>query len=114
SKSASALVTRTFINQTFLQLEPHADRDRLVREMEHFSLRAIAADRSDPRAWSARSVALAHQYRWNEALEALDEALRIDPNRTSVYRDRAIIMVWMGRPENAFAELDKAAGLDTR
>ena len=91
-----------------------ADRDRLVREIEYFSLRAVAADRSDPRAWSVRSVALTRQYRWNEALEALDEARRIDPNRTDVYEDRALIMVWMGRPEDAFAELDKAVAVDAR
>jgi TolB-like protein/tetratricopeptide (TPR) repeat protein len=113
-KSTSALVSRTYINQAFLEREPQADRDRLVREMEHFSLRAVAADRSDPRAWMARSVALVRQHRWNEALEALDEALRIDPNRTEVYENRALIMVWMGRPEDAFAELDKAVALDAR
>jgi adenylate cyclase len=113
-KFAPALINRTLINESLLELEPQADRDRLIREMDDSSGRAVAADRSDPRAWAARSAALVFQYRWNEALEAFDESLRIDPNRTAAYKGRALVMIWMGRPQDAFAELDKAVALDVR
>jgi len=110
----AALASRTWINEDLLQQDPQADRDRLVGDMETYSSRAVTADSRDPRAWAARSGALMAQYRWNEALEALDQSLRIDPNRTDAYRLRGLIMVWMGRPQDAFAELDKAVALDGR
>jgi TolB-like protein len=114
AKSTCALISRTYINSALLELEPHADRDRLVREMDDFSLRAVATDRNDPNTWTARAHALARQYRWNEALEAMDEALRIDPYRSWVYTDRALFKIWMGRPQEALAELDKSVALDAR
>jgi TolB-like protein len=113
-KFVGALVSRTWNSELLIELDPGADRERLIGEMEEFSRRAVVADRSDPRAWLARSEALARQYRWNEALEALDETLRIDPNRFGAYKGRAQFMIWMGRPQDALAELDKVVALDAR
>jgi tetratricopeptide (TPR) repeat protein len=113
-KFAPALASRTWINDVFLDIDPEADRDLLIREMDEFSRRAIVAGYSDSRAWFARSLALRSQYRWNEALEALDESLRIDPRDSRVYLERARIMTGMGRQQDALAELDKAVALDAR
>jgi tetratricopeptide (TPR) repeat protein len=101
-------------SDNLLSLDPQADHDRLVQEMEDYSLRAVAADRNDPRAWFARSDALARQWRWAQALEALAEVLRIDPGRSDVYHQRAWISIWSGQPEEAFAQLDTALALDPR
>ena len=110
-----ALVGQVSAIDNLLQLDPQADHDRLVQEAEDFSRRAVAADRNDPRAWSARSYALTRQWRWAEALEASAEAVRIDPSRrTDVDYDRAFILIWTGRPEEVFAQLDKAIALEPR
>ena len=85
---------------------------RLVRDMDQFSLRAVAADRNDTRAWRMRSLALQYQFRWTEAFEALDEAARIDPYRHDVPSSRALLLIYTGRSGDAFAELDKAVRLD--
>src|SRR5262249_22658966 len=78
------------------------------------SRRAVIADPRDPNGWVAREMALMRQNQWNEALEAADKALRIDPHKSDAYVNRAIMMIWMGRPQDAFAELDKADALDAR
>ena len=114
-KFIGALLSRADISGALIELDPQADRDRLIGEMEDFSRRAVAADNSDPRVWVVRADALARQYRWNEALEALDEMLRIDPNRAAqAHMQRALFMTWMGRPQDALAELDKAVAFDVR
>lgn len=111
--SAGALIGQVGAIDSLLVLDP-ADHDRLVQEMEDFSLRAVAVDRDDPRAWSVRSDALSRQWRWAEASEALAEVLRIDPSRSDVDLRRAWISIWTGRPEDAFAHLDKARASDAR
>ena len=51
---------------------PSPDRDRLAREADALSGRAIAIDYSDIRAWRARTWALAGLGRWDEAMAAND------------------------------------------
>jgi adenylate cyclase len=109
-----ALVGQVWANVNLLNMDPHADRNRVLQEMDAYSLRAVAADRSDLRAWMARVDALSRQWRWAEALEAAAEVMRIDPTYTSAYHRRALIFIWNGRPEDVFAELDKAIALDPR
>ena len=109
-----ALIGRVWVNWDILELDPSANQGRLVQEMEDVSLRAVAADRNDPRAWEARATALVLQRRWAEALEALAEMQRIDPGRVDVYLDRASISLYNGRPEEVFVQLDKATALDPR
>jgi adenylate cyclase len=111
-KLSSALSSRAAAAWALLPFDPQADRERLVRDMEQFSQRAVAADRNDTRAWRVRSLALAFQFRWTEAMEALDEAARIDPYRADVHSSRALLLIYTGRAGEAFAELDKAVRLD--
>lgn len=109
---AGALIGQVWSIDSLLDFDPHADRSLLVQEMDDFSLRAIAADRNDPRVWIAREAALIRQYRWPEAQEALAEVLRIDPNRSDVYHALAWISIWNGKPQEALAQLEKAITLD--
>lgn len=111
-KLASALSSRAAAASDLLMFDAQADRERLVRDMEQFSLRAVAADRNDTRAWRARSWALQYQFRWNEAMEALDEAARIDPYLADVPGSRALFLIYTGRSGEVFADLDKAVQLD--
>jgi TolB-like protein/Tfp pilus assembly protein PilF len=111
-KLSSALSSRAAAAWGLLQFDPQADRERLVRDMEQFSQRAVAADRNDTRAWRMRSLALAYQFRWTESMEALDEAARIDPYRADVPSSRALVLIYTGRSGEAFAELDRAVRLD--
>ena len=97
-----------------LSLDPKADRNRLLQEIEDYSLRAVAADRNDARAWIVRADALSRQWRWAEASEALAEVLRIEPGQIYAYHRRALIAIWTGQPAEAFAQLDKAIALDPR
>jgi class 3 adenylate cyclase/TolB-like protein len=109
-----ALTGQVWTIGNLLELDPQADRDRLLREMDEYSLRAVAADSRDPRAWLARATALRNQWRWNEALEALSETLRIDPGRTDVYLDRAFIMGLTGRFAEGLEQFDKSIAVDPR
>jgi adenylate cyclase len=111
---AWALIGQAWSIDSLLDFDPHADRDLLVQEMDDFSLRAVAADRNDPRVWIARADALIRQYRWPEAQEALAEVLRIDPDRSDVYHTLAWISIWNGQPEEALTQLDRAITLDPR
>jgi hypothetical protein len=64
-----------------LEHDSGADRERLVKEMDDLSMRAVQADRNDPRVWMNRTYALEWQERWDAALESSAQAMRIDSYR---------------------------------
>jgi adenylate cyclase len=67
-----------------------------------------------PSAWLLRQYALSLQWRWNEALEANAEALRIDPHRNSTFGERGLLFNLTGRPEEALPLVEQAIALDPR
>jgi class 3 adenylate cyclase/TolB-like protein/tetratricopeptide (TPR) repeat protein len=110
----AALIGEVYAIDTLPDYDPRVDRAHAMQEEEDFSLRAVAADRNDPRAWTVRAFARGRQFRWAEAKEALAEVLRIDRYRSDIYIQRAWISIWNGKPEDAFAQLNKAIALDPR
>jgi DNA-binding winged helix-turn-helix (wHTH) protein/TolB-like protein len=97
---------------TELDLNPHADGDRLRRDLDELSLRAVATDRADWRAWYLRGYALRFNSRWEEALEATAELQRIDPNLSIGFAQRAVALITLGRFEEALAQVDQGLTSD--
>jgi tetratricopeptide (TPR) repeat protein len=94
-----------------LEHDPRAAQERLVKEMDDLSIRAVQADRNDPRVWMDRAGALGWQERWDAALEASTEAMRIDPYRDITLGTRAWFLILGGRAEEALPVLDRAIAL---
>ena len=113
-RSASALSGLYVTLRTQLLEDPSVDHDRLVKELDDVSVRAVRADREDPRAWLLRSDALRWQWQWDGAFEANAEALRIDPYRNGALVDRVELLIQSGRAEEVFAVIDRGIGLDPR
>jgi tetratricopeptide (TPR) repeat protein len=109
--SAAALTGIGWTLVMQLQDDPAVDHDRIVKELDEISSRAIRADRHNPAIWELRQDALWHQWRWNEAFEANAEALRIDPYRNSALGERALLLNFTGRPEEALPLLEQAIAL---
>jgi len=95
-----------------LEHDPRADRERLLKEMDDLSLRAVQADRNDPRVWSFRTYALEFQERWDAALQASAEGMRIDPYRFATLGSRAWLLIFTGHADEALPVLDRAIALD--
>jgi TolB-like protein len=114
SGSAEALMSVGWTLDAQLDNDPAVDHDRVVKELDEISSRAIRADRDNPAAWILREHALWRQWRWNEAFEANAEALRIDPYRNSTLGDRGLLLNFTGRPEEALPLLQQAIALDPR
>jgi tetratricopeptide (TPR) repeat protein len=93
-------------------LDPKADHDRLVKEMDALTMRAASIDERDPSAWWVRAVALALQWRWEAAVAASAQAERLDPTNSEIYSYRAETMLLMGRSTDALALVDKALSLE--
>jgi DNA-binding winged helix-turn-helix (wHTH) protein/TolB-like protein len=98
--------------QTEVDLDPQADGDRLRRELDELSLRAVATDRTDWRAWFLRGYALTYNSRWEEVLDSTAELQRIEPNLTWGFGQRAVALISLGRPEEALAQVDQGLTLD--
>jgi adenylate cyclase len=109
--SAAALTGIGWTLVMQLQDDPAVDHDRIVKELDEISSRAIRADRHNPAIWELRQDALWHQWRWNEAFEANAEALRIDSYRNSALGGRALLLNFTGRPEEALPLLEQAIAL---
>jgi adenylate cyclase len=92
-------------------VDPHPDHDRLAREMDELSTHATMLDPSAPRIWYSRSQALADGGRWNEAVEATDQAIRLDPYGR-YYGAKAWLMSMMGRPAEALPLAARQTALD--
>jgi len=113
-RHVGALIGMASVIATELYLNPQANREQLVRRIDEYSTRAVEADRHDPRAWFVRAQALALQWRWTAGLQARDEVLTIDSGRSDAYTMRGLYLMLMARPDDAFAELNKAIGADPR
>ena len=106
-----ALMGQSLVVMATLDLDPDADHDRLVHELDEMSLRLIAVADRQARAWNFRADALQRQWRWDAALEANARAQKLDPPRTDSIGQRADILVDMGKPDEALATVDQALAL---
>jgi tetratricopeptide (TPR) repeat protein len=95
--NVTALIRRFWALNGEYEEDLHADRDRLVREMDQATTHAVAVDPRDAEAWHARSVAFAWQSRWAEAEQALAKAREIDPTEPAYLEQRAFLLMLTGR-----------------
>jgi tetratricopeptide (TPR) repeat protein len=110
--SVPAMLGVMYTIQEELEHDAGADLERLVKEMDDLSVRAVQADRNDPRVWMGRTAALEWQERWDAALEASAEGMRVDPYRIPTLGARAWALILSGRAEEALAVLDRAIALN--
>jgi class 3 adenylate cyclase/TolB-like protein len=107
-----ALILRAALINNEEYVDPNADHDRIAREQDQYTARAVQLDPTDPAAWSWRAAALASLGRWNAALEANATAIKLEPYEARWYSDRAGFLVESGRPSEALAVVDRALALD--
>jgi TolB-like protein/tetratricopeptide (TPR) repeat protein len=101
-----------FTYETEVDLNPLADLDHIRKDFDELSLRAIATDRTDTRAWVLRVMANYSNDRLEEALDAIAELQRIEPNHVVARGWRGVVLIALGRQEEALAELDQGIALD--
>jgi len=94
------------------EVDPHPDHDRIVRDLDHFSDRAIHLEPSDPGAWHMRADVLVYLGRWDAALQASDERIRIAPSDPNSYVHRAEVLTSMGRPDEAMKLIDRVFAMN--
>ena len=66
------------------------------------------ASTNDAKVWVAYSRALQQEKRVDEALAALDKAAQIDPNTANLQRTRALMLMELGRVQDAVAAIQAA------
>jgi adenylate cyclase len=93
-------------------LDPHANRTRLLQEMDELSFRSTSIDENDSHAWWDRAETLSRQRRWEAALEANARAQKLDPSFGGPRNQRAAIMISMGKPAEALAIVDQELARD--
>jgi adenylate cyclase len=106
-----ALVLRAALFHDEGEVDPKADRDRIAREQDRYTARAVQLDPTDPSAWDWRTQALASLRRWNAALEASATEIKLAPFDGSGYLSRANLMILTGRPAEALPLVDRALAL---
>ena len=107
-----ALILRAALYNNEGDVDPDADRDRIAREQDRHTVRAVQLDSTDPAAWAWRAYALKYLGRWTAALEANAAAIKLEPYEARWYSDRADLMVETGHPTEAVALTDQALALD--
>ena len=93
-------------------LDPYADRERYILEMDRFTMRAVTLDPDNWIGWAERADALMLLGRWNASLEASERVIRMDPHSARPYNNRAALLIHVGRPAEALPLTAKAAELD--
>jgi adenylate cyclase len=94
-------------------VDPNQDRERIGREQDEFTARAVALDPMDAVVWYHRANALVYLSRWDAALEAVSEAARLDPDEEPDYRlASGWILGLMGRPDKTLAIVDEVVRVD--
>jgi len=95
--NVAALVSRFWRLNSEYEEDLHADRDRIVREMDQATSRAVAIDPRDAEAWHARAITFGWQGRWAETEAALAEAQRLDPANSDYLEQRSFVLLLTGR-----------------
>ena len=106
-----ALVLRAALFHDEGEVDPNADRNRIAREQDRYTARAVQLDPTDSRAWSWRTQALASLGRWNAAFEANATEIRLEPYEGNGYLARADLMIVTARPAEALSLIDRALAL---
>jgi class 3 adenylate cyclase/tetratricopeptide (TPR) repeat protein len=107
-----ALTAAATILDYEIDVDPAADRVRIVREMDAFTRRAIALDPADPYAWHTRGIVLVYLGRSDAALEANGRRIKLAPQDPSGYVARAWILNMSGKPEEALPYIDRALAMN--
>jgi class 3 adenylate cyclase/TolB-like protein len=97
----------TFLLEYDYDFSDAFDGERLLRELDEASRRAIELDDKYWFSLRVRTQALAAQFRWSGALEANDRARALDPTRRGFLFDRAYILTMMGRPEEVLRVMEE-------
>jgi tetratricopeptide (TPR) repeat protein len=106
-----ALVLRAALINNEFEVDPSADRNRMTREQDRLTARAVQLDSADPAAWAWRAAALGSVGRWNAALEASAAAIKLDPYEPRWYLLRAGDMILMARLDDALEMANRALAL---
>ena len=107
-----AMLSLAFTYEPELDFDPHVDGDRIRKDFEELSLRAIATDRNDPSAWQLRTMGLAYNNRLEAALAAIAEWERIEPNDANARGWAGVVLIAQGRSEEALTEPDHGLAID--
>ncbi len=107
-----ALVLRAAILNNQGGVDPELGRDRVVREQDELTARAVRLDDTNPAAWNWRGIALEDLGRWDAALDANALAIKLDPYESRWRMFRANIMVQAARPAEALTVIDQTLALD--
>ena len=108
-----ALLTRAHLTGMQLNLDPKADRGRILREVDEDSARAVDLDSGNSLVWSSRSAAMSGLGRWDAALEANATAIKLDPDDAEFVYERAALLTATGHPAGALPLIDRALELDS-
>jgi len=87
---------------------------RRFDESVEWSGKALERHPRDLELWNIRAVCLRRLGRFAEALEALDQASRIDPRQTAPHINRGNVLLDMGEPAKAEAVFAKLVRQDPR
>ena len=108
-----ALIARAWIADYENDVDPNPDHDRIVRDMDETTGRAIVLEPSDPAAWQMRSYALTYLGRWDAALQASAMRIKLEPDDPDSYVVRAWVMTMTGRPDEAVKLVERALAMNT-
>jgi tetratricopeptide (TPR) repeat protein len=108
-----AFIARAWFSDYENDVDPKPDHDRIVREFDESTGRAISLDPSDPVAWQMRSFALIYLGRWDAALEASAMQIKLDPDDPDSYVARAWVVNMTGRPGEAVKLVERALAMNT-
>jgi tetratricopeptide (TPR) repeat protein len=62
--------------------------------------------------WYNKGVALGNQGQYDEAIQAFDEAIRLDPNDVRAWNDKGLALVKQGKYDEAIETYDEAIRID--
>jgi tetratricopeptide (TPR) repeat protein len=90
------------------RFDSNTARDFSITESSLVPLKPEEEPLSDAEAWNNKGMVLAYQGKYDDAIQAFDQAIKVDPQYSEAWYDKGYVLAYQGKYDDAIQAYDQA------